>query len=281
MPCLEKSLHETDKCIRNHRRTSRNCDNYLRYGSLEPRPNQHKPHYRTTGDEGNLVGTVSFVGVPPEPRRIDTSADPICETINPEATTEDVIVTDGKLANVFVYARAGDALDAYNFEAPSSDASLEHKGCHFVPHALGMQTQQILKVLNSGPTTHNTHPTPVLRALEIARDRGFTRIRIRSDYNSMRRKLRECFRSGAAGNGDLEQKILNLARRFEWIDFGYVPRRKNQIAHLLARRGRFLAPGPSAQEAAVPIPSARNEQAEADRQSAGILFSTASGGDLA
>lgn len=122
--------------------------------------NQDRPLYRTTGDEGNLVGTVSFVGVPPGPRRIDVSADPICETINPEVTTEDVIVTDGKLANVFVYARAGDALDAYNFEAPSSEVSLEHKGCRYVPHALGMQTQQILKVLNSDPTTHNTHPIP-------------------------------------------------------------------------------------------------------------------------
>ena len=93
----------------------------------------------------------------------------------------------------------------------------------------------------------------VLRALETARDRGFTRIRIRSDYNSMRRKLRECFRSGAAGDDDIQQKVLNLAYRFEWIDFGYVPRRKNQIAHLLARRGRFLAPGPSVHDAAAAV----------------------------
>jgi hypothetical protein len=125
-----------------------------------PATKQDKPLYRTTGDEGNLVGTVSFVGVPPEPRRIDVSADPICETINPEPTTQDVIVTDGKLANVFVYIRAGYALDAYSFEAPLADVSLEHKGCQYVPRALGMQTQQILKVLNSDPTTHNTHPTP-------------------------------------------------------------------------------------------------------------------------
>jgi ribonuclease HI len=83
----------------------------------------------------------------------------------------------------------------------------------------------------------------VLRALETARDRGFTRIKLRSDYNSMRRNLRERFRSGAAGKNDLQQKILDLARQFEWIDFGYVPRRKNQNAHLLARRGRFTVPG--------------------------------------
>jgi ribonuclease HI len=92
----------------------------------------------------------------------------------------------------------------------------------------------------------------VLRGLEIARDRGFTRIKIRSDYNSMRRNLRERFRSSAAGNNDLQQRILDLARQFEWIDFGYVPRRKNQIAHLLARKGRFMVPGSSRPEATVP-----------------------------
>ena len=122
--------------------------------------NQGKPVYRTTGNEANLAGTVSFVGVPPQPRRIDVSADPICELINPEPLTEDVVVTDGKLANVFVYALAGDALEAYQFAAPSSDVFLEHKGCQYVPRVLGMQTQQILKILNSDPTTHNTHPIP-------------------------------------------------------------------------------------------------------------------------
>ncbi|MGI9067918.1 MAG: ribonuclease H family protein [Pyrinomonadaceae bacterium] len=82
----------------------------------------------------------------------------------------------------------------------------------------------------------------VLRALEIARARGFNRIKVRSDYNSMRRDLRKRFRSEAAGKSDLQQKILELASQFEWIDFGYVPRRKNQIAHVLARRGRYTVP---------------------------------------
>ena len=82
----------------------------------------------------------------------------------------------------------------------------------------------------------------VLRALETARERGFTKIRIRSDYNSMRRDLRKHYRSGAVGKNDLQQKIFDLARQFEWIDFGYVPRRKNQIAHNLARKGRLMKP---------------------------------------
>jgi ribonuclease HI len=80
----------------------------------------------------------------------------------------------------------------------------------------------------------------VLRALEIARDHRFQRIRIRSDYNWMRRDLRQRFRAQASGKCEIQRRILDLARQFEWIDFGYVPRRKNQIAHALSRRGRFM-----------------------------------------
>ena len=80
----------------------------------------------------------------------------------------------------------------------------------------------------------------LFRALEIARDRGFTRIKVRSDYNAMRRDLRERHRARDAGDNDLQRKVLDLARRFVWVDFGYVPRRKNQIAHALARKGRFM-----------------------------------------
>ena len=80
----------------------------------------------------------------------------------------------------------------------------------------------------------------VLRALEIAMDRGFTRIKIRSDYNAMRRDLRQRHRARAATDNELQDRVLELARRFVWVDFGYVPRRKNQIAHALARNGRFL-----------------------------------------
>lgn len=79
----------------------------------------------------------------------------------------------------------------------------------------------------------------VLRALEVARQRGFARVEVRSDCNSMRRVLRERYRSGTTDVG-LKGRVLEVARSFEWIDFGYVPRRKNQRAHCLAREGRYL-----------------------------------------
>jgi hypothetical protein len=70
---------------------------------------QNKPPSKVTGDEASLMGTISFAGIPPKSKQIDVSSDSICESINPLAPTEDVVVTDGKLANVIVYARSGDS----------------------------------------------------------------------------------------------------------------------------------------------------------------------------
>jgi hypothetical protein len=64
---------------------------------------QEKPVYKSTGSEGTIVGTISFTGTPPEPWRIDSSADPVCGTLSPDLTTDWVLVHDRKLANVFVY----------------------------------------------------------------------------------------------------------------------------------------------------------------------------------
>lgn len=121
---------------------------------------QDKPTYKPTGEEASLAGVISFAGVPPERRRFDMSADPVCETVNPDAATEEVMVTDGKLANVLIYARTGNSLDTFQFEVPTTAVMLEHKGCHFVPHVIGVQAQQSLNIVNSDPTTHNTHATP-------------------------------------------------------------------------------------------------------------------------
>ncbi len=46
------------------------------------------------------------------------------------------------------------------FDPSLAEVTLEHKGCRYVPHVLAMQTQQTLKIINSDPTTHNTHFGP-------------------------------------------------------------------------------------------------------------------------
>lgn len=76
----------------------------------------------------------------------------------------------------------------------------------------------------------------VLRALEVAIQRGFSRVKIRSDHNQMRRTLREQCRRHRVSDGDeLPRRILALADLFEFVHFAWVPRRRNQAAHALAR----------------------------------------------
>lgn len=86
----------------------------------------------------------------------------------------------------------------------------------------------------------------VCRALEIAIERGYTRVKIRCDYNWMRRRLRaqRAGRHSCEGD-DLGRKVLELSTSLLWVDFSYVPRRKNQRAHQLAREGRCREPAPA------------------------------------
>lgn len=76
----------------------------------------------------------------------------------------------------------------------------------------------------------------VFRALELARDRGYRRIKVRSDYNSMRRQLKHDHAAGHISEPDsLHGRTLMLARTFDHVVFAYQPRRKNRAAHRLAR----------------------------------------------
>src|SRR5690349_12916003 len=113
---------------------------------------------------GTVSGTIAYTGTPPAPKKIDTSADPVCGQKNPNLSTEDTVVTNGKLANVFVYIKDGAAtdgtkVDGYAWPAPAA-ATLDQNGCHYRPHVIGVMTGQKLSITNSDPTQHNIHPTP-------------------------------------------------------------------------------------------------------------------------
>jgi Polysaccharide lyase family 4, domain II len=121
--------------------------------------------YVSKGDEGTITGSVAYNGTPPAPKKIDTSADPVCASKNPNLETDDTKVTNGKLANVFVYIKEGKLADGskiadYAFAVPATPVVLDQNGCHYVPHVLGIQANQTLKVTNSDPTQHNVHPGP-------------------------------------------------------------------------------------------------------------------------
>src|SRR3954447_24386985 len=102
-----------------------------------------------------LNGTVKFDGTAPKPAKIDMSQDPGCKGTN---AAEAVVVSNGDLANVFVYVK--DGLGNRTFEAPKDPVVLDQKGCQYHPHVLGVMTGQTVQIKNDDPTTHNIHPTP-------------------------------------------------------------------------------------------------------------------------
>lgn len=118
-----------------------------------------KPQYASKGDEGTITGKVSFDGAPPAPKKIDMSGDANCAASSGDKNADDLLVADGKLANVFVYLKGGPA-DKFSFPTPSDPVVLDQQGCRYHPRVFGIQVNQPFKVTNSDKTTHNIHPSP-------------------------------------------------------------------------------------------------------------------------
>lgn len=119
------------------------------------------------GPTGTISGVISYNGTPPAPKKIDTTADPVCGQKNPNLTTDDTIVKDGKLANTFIYIKEGNVengkkITEYSWPTPTQAVRLDQSGCHYVPHVLGVQVNQKISITNSDATQHNIHPTPKL-----------------------------------------------------------------------------------------------------------------------
>ena len=94
----------------------------------------------------------------PARKPIDMSEEPACvEAHHGKAYDESLVVNpNGTLANVFVYIKGG--LEGKTFEVPATPVVIDQQGCWFHPRVLGIQTGQVLSVVNSDPVTHNIHP---------------------------------------------------------------------------------------------------------------------------
>ncbi len=103
----------------------------------------------------SVGGTVNFDGAAPKAAKIDMSQDPACKGTN---ESENIVVSGGKLANVFVYVK--DGLGDRAFDVPKEAATIDQEGCRYHPHVLGVMTGQTIDIKNDDMTTHNIHPTP-------------------------------------------------------------------------------------------------------------------------
>jgi plastocyanin len=116
-----------------------------------------RPDYVSRGDEGAIIGKVIFTGTPPALDPLNMTSDAACAASGDDRP-EVVVVNNGRLKNVFVYVK-GAGVDDYRFPV-GGPVTLDQKGCRYVPHVLGVQAGQAVRITNSDQTAHNVHPTP-------------------------------------------------------------------------------------------------------------------------
>jgi plastocyanin len=105
-----------------------------------------------------LNGEVTFTGTVPQPDPIDMSEEPACaEKHDGTPVSDDVVVNDGKLRNVFIYIK--DGLTGAP-AAASGQVVIDQDGCVYLPHVAGVQTGQGIVFKNSDGLLHNIKATP-------------------------------------------------------------------------------------------------------------------------
>lgn len=106
-----------------------------------------------------VTGKVSFEGDPPKAPRINMSAEPDCAKLHSGPVHSDAVtLSNSSLQHVFIWVKSG--LEGKTFEISKDAAKLDQKGCIYTPHVIAVQTNQLIQVSNSDPTTHNIHPLP-------------------------------------------------------------------------------------------------------------------------
>ncbi|MFZ0663477.1 MAG: carboxypeptidase regulatory-like domain-containing protein [Acidobacteriaceae bacterium] len=124
---------------------------------------QPQKNYTTIdwANSGTITGTIHFTGTPPKRIPIDMGQDPVC-SLAPANLTEQYVVDNGGLENVFVYIKSGLGNKAY--APPSKPAAMDQKGCRYDPHVIGVMAGQPIEFTNSDNTMHNVHMTPTISA---------------------------------------------------------------------------------------------------------------------
>lgn len=108
---------------------------------------------------GDIAGTIVFEGEAPAMDAIDMSDEQVCADKHSSAPmANEVVVSDGMLANVFVYVKEG--LESLQFPTPGDAVLLDQDGCMYRPHVLGVMTGQDITIRNSDGVLHNINASP-------------------------------------------------------------------------------------------------------------------------
>ena len=130
----------------------------------------------------STVGTISGManfggGMVPTMEAIDMSTEPDCAAGYGAdgPMPQNVLVSEGGLANVFVYLSEG----VSGAPAASGAAALDQVNCRYTPRVLGVQSGQDIAITNSDDLLHNINATP-------SENRGFNISQPRAGITSTR-----------------------------------------------------------------------------------------------
>jgi plastocyanin len=109
---------------------------------------------------GTIAGSVRFEGEPPPETQIQMAGDPACTAPgSAKVGAGDVRVVGGRVENAFVYLKSG--LEGRVFPLPTTPVVIDQRGCMYQPRLAGAETGQEIVLVNSDPTLHNVHTSPV------------------------------------------------------------------------------------------------------------------------
>ncbi len=145
------------------------------------------------GAQATVKGSVKFDGAAPAAAPIKMDAK--CGALHSKPSNDETVVinSNGTLRNVFVWVEKG--LEKYKYDAPTKPVEIDQKNCIFVPHVVGVQVGQPLKIKNSDTMTHNSKASPMLsrgfnraqapgKSIECKFDEPEVMVRVECNYHS-------------------------------------------------------------------------------------------------
>jgi len=103
-----------------------------------------------------IFGQIYFQGEAPAAKVIRMEGDAACRSQGfSEIVSEELVVNANRtLRHVFVYLAEG---VVQKYPTPAEPVVVNQIGCQYQPHVFGIQTGQLLQILNSDNTMHNVH----------------------------------------------------------------------------------------------------------------------------
>lgn len=107
---------------------------------------------------GSIAGVATYEGPEPKPDPFAMSADCLkYHKDNQAPPVDSLVVTDGKLKNVFVVLHKGPGLEKRVFATRKEPAMVNNVGCTYDPHVVGVMRLQPVEITSADEVEHNVH----------------------------------------------------------------------------------------------------------------------------